>query len=239
MSATGQKVLKHPAKEEIDEQLLAGESVEAVAQWLKQKYSKRKSRWVNKMTLQAYRRNYLNVKGEVLYDIQKERTERQTRERTERTIVARKASDEYQVAKVRVAEEIEHTVSNYKDQLESLLLKTQDRLEIMESQKISHLNEKVIVEQLRLQKELVKEFFDMERSLRSDAEVNINIDVHKITTEMKIIKVALRESINEICPELYSAFMVTLTEKLAAARLHVDNDGLNDSPGGVNISIKG
>lgn len=237
MSATGKKVLKHPCKEEIDEKLLAGESVEAVAQWLKQKYSKRPKFQINKMTLQAYRRNYLNVKGEVLADIQKERKERQARERTGRKIEARKASEEYQIAKVRAAEEIELAVADYKSQLEDLLLTTKERLEIMQAQKIGHLNEKVIVEQLRLQKELIVQFFEMEKSMRSEQEVNINIDVHKLTAEMKMIKVALREAINEVCPELYSVFMTTLTEKLAQARMHMDNEEFET--GGVNISVKG
>lgn len=238
MSATGKKVLRHPAKEEIDEKLLAGESVEAVASWLKQKYAKRKSFQVNKMTLQAYRKNYLNVQGEVLADIQEERRERQARERTEKRIALRKESPEYQLAKANAAQEIEHTVANFRDRLEDMLVRTEERLEIMEAQKISHLNEKVIVEQLRLQKDLVKEFFDMEKQMRSEAEVNINVDVHKMMQEMKVLKVALREAINEVCPELLSVFMTTLSEKLKKARIHMDEEFEDIPAGGVTINVK-
>ena len=69
------KVLRHPDKEEIIKKLLNGDSVKEVEGWLRRKYPRTKRLCISYMTLQKFRSESLNLKGEVLDDIKNRRTE--------------------------------------------------------------------------------------------------------------------------------------------------------------------
>ena len=71
------KVLKHPDKEGIIKMLLNGDSVKEVEGWLKKKYPRSKRLHISYMTIQKFRAEYLNIKGEVLEDIKNKRSETQ------------------------------------------------------------------------------------------------------------------------------------------------------------------
>ena len=63
------KVARHPDKDEIIKMLLNGESVKQVDAWLKKKYPKKKRLHISYMTLQKFRSEHLNIKGDLLEDI--------------------------------------------------------------------------------------------------------------------------------------------------------------------------
>ena len=69
------KILNHPDKEDIIKKLLEGDSVKSVEAWLKKKYPRTKRLHVSYMTLQKFRGENLNLKGDVLDDIKNKRTE--------------------------------------------------------------------------------------------------------------------------------------------------------------------
>lgn len=240
--ATGASIRKHPQKAEIDERLLAGESVEAVANWLKQKNSRNKKLQVNKMTLQAYRKNFLNLDGDVLADLKKERSAAVAEERKRRALEVAHAEPAYQLAKKQYAEGYALQIHDTNNRLEEIYNKVQDRIALMEGEKLHHLNEKVIIEQFRMLKDLLKDAFDMEQKIKEDQQTNINIDVSRMTKEVKLIKVALQETITELCPDIWPAFMETLREKMDKARILVDTEDsemdLEAAEGPVNINIK-
>jgi hypothetical protein len=240
--ATGASVRKHPNKEEIDERLLAGESVEAVANWLKQKFSKNKKLQVNKMTLQAYRKNFLDLDGDVLADIKKERQAKLAEEKKRRAVEVVHAEPAYQIAKAKYAEGYALQISQTNQRLEECYLKLQEQMAIMEGEKVHHLNAKIIVEQINQMRGILKDAFEMEQKLKDDQQTNINIDVGQITRQIQIIKIAVRETITELCPEVWPAFMEKLKDKLQAARIadmqSEEEETLNIEEPKVNINIK-
>ena len=240
--ATGASVRKHPNKEEIDERLLAGESVEAVANWLKQKFSKNKKLQVNKMTLQAYRKNFLDLDGDVLADIKKERQAKLAEEKKRRAVEVVHAEPAYQIAKAKYAEGYALQISQTNQRLEECYLKLQEQMAIMEGEKVHHLNAKVIVEQINQMRGILKDAFEMEQKLKDDQQTNINIDVGQMTRQIQIIKIAVRETITELCPEVWPAFMEKLKDKLQAARIadmqSEEEETLNIEEPKVNINIK-
>jgi hypothetical protein len=71
------KVLKHPDKEEIISKLLNGESLKDVERWLSKKYPRKKRLHISYMTLQKFRKEHLNLEGDVLEDIKNKRKVRQ------------------------------------------------------------------------------------------------------------------------------------------------------------------
>ena len=237
--ATGASIRKHPQKDEIDERLLAGESVEAVSNWLKQKNSRNKKLQVNKMTLQAYRKNFLNLDGDVLADLKKERSVIVAEERKRRALEVSHAEPAYQLAKKNYAEGYALQIHDTNSRLDEIYTKVTDRLAIMEGEKVHHLTEKVIVEQFRIMKDILKDAFDMEQKIKEDQQTNISIDITRLTKEVQLIKVALQETITELCPDIWPTFMDSLREKMEKARLTIEEDlHLEDIEGPVNINIK-
>ncbi len=238
MTATGKSILKHPSREEINERLLAGESVEAVSKWLKQRHSRNPKMWVNKMTLQAYRRNFLNLDGDVLADLKKERSVKLSEEKKRRAVEVAHSSDAYQLAKQEYAEGYALQITDTNDMLQTIYSKMEERIAFMEAEPTKHLNDKVIVEQCRLMKDVLKDYFDMEQQLKEDQQTHINIDVAKITGEVKALKTAIRKAITKICPEVWDTFLEVFKEEMDSARLQMDEELENeDMP--VSVHIKG
>jgi len=239
--STGASLLKHPNKSEIDERLLAGESVESVAAWVKQRFGRQPKLQVGKMTLQAYRKNYLNLDGDVLAELKKERSVKISEDRKRRAVEVAHSSENYQVAKAEYVQGLALQISNTNQRLEECYLNLQKHLGIMEGEKTHHLNEKVILEQIRLMKDILKDAFDMEQTLKDGEQTNINIDVGRIVQQMQLLKMAVRETISEVCPEVWPVFMDKLKEKLQAAHISEMSESGNDeidSEGQVNINIK-
>lgn len=247
MSATGASIIKHPDREEINERLMGGESLDKVLSWLKRKYAQmqnavRKKKLIpSRMTLQAYRRNFLNVEGEVLKELKKERTQRLVEERKRRAIEKVHASEHYQLAKAEYAEGYVAQIANFESCLQTIYVKVNERIAIMESQPTKHLNDKVIVEQCNLLRQILRDYFDMQQALKVDSETNINIDLKRFTEEVRIIKAAIRETINELCPEILPAFLERLREKIDEAKYDQRSSGEEEmeSANSVNINIKG
>lgn len=235
MGATGASVRKHPAIEHITEQLLSGVSPENVSKWLKTKYPKDKRMHLSKATLQMFRKNFLNLEGDVLADIKRERREKIKKEYAAKAVQQVHATEAYQIAKVDAAEQHVLAISDTRNRMEELYLKVTERIAVMETQKISHHNDKVICEYLNLLRQTFKDFFEQERALESDKQTTVEIDIERIEGELKAIKVALRETISEVCPEAWGVFVEKLEEKMQVLQ---ENPELSELSGQTNINIK-
>lgn len=234
--ATGKSVVRHPAKEEITERLLHGESPERVSQWLKQKYTRDKSLWLDKMTLQAYRKNFLNLDGEVLADIKREQREKLKEARAAHAVQVVQATGAYQLAKAEAAEQYVLQVADTHHRLEELYMKVMERIAIIESQKVSHLNDKVICEYLTLLQRTLKDFFEMERDIKADEQTTVEIDIQRVESELKAIKTAVREAISEICPQVWETFLNKLESKLSSVQAG-ESVGVPGSAANVTIKL--
>lgn len=238
MTTTGQSVLKHPDREAINEKLLAGESVESVASWLRMKHSRNDKMWVNKMTLQAYRRTFLNLDEHILKDLRQERKAKIEEDKKRRAVEAVQSTASYQVAKAQYAEGYVRQIEDHHSRLEELYLKVNERIAILETQKISHLNDKVIADYMRLLKDTLKDYFDMQQKLKDEQETHIDIDIRKITDQVKIIKSVIRETITENCPELWPVFCQKMKEKLENNRQMMNDEIEEFDSSPVNINIR-
>ena len=90
------KVLRHPDKEEIIKMLLNGESVKEVERWIKKKQPRSKRLQISYMTLQKFRAENLNLKGDVLDDIKNRRAEVQKQDDALEQKMVIEASSAYQ-----------------------------------------------------------------------------------------------------------------------------------------------
>jgi len=108
------KVIRHPDKDELIKMLLNGDSVKQIEAWLKKKYPRSKRHHISYMTLQKFRAEQLNIKGDLLEDIKtKKRSDELISTNTE-TRLAVSNSSEYQ-------KKVEEIVSNEMDVARKLL----------------------------------------------------------------------------------------------------------------------
>jgi len=74
------KILEHPDRDQIISRLTSGDSVREVSLWLKEKYPEDKRYQVTFSTLDQFRRNHLNIHGNILSDLKSRITKQQIQE---------------------------------------------------------------------------------------------------------------------------------------------------------------
>jgi hypothetical protein len=172
------KVLNHPDKEKIIEKLLEGESVKEVELWLEKKYPRSKRLHISYMTLQKFRSENLDLKGEVLEDIKNKKAEvdKKTQEIETRMII--QSTNAYK-------EKIDEIASSELDVTRRLLEMDKlvnSRIEhyynLLESGGGSVKEDKVFLEYINTMKSLMqdwKKYIEGFADQRIDHNININV----------------------------------------------------------------
>lgn len=206
--AFGDKIIAHPDKQEIIDRLLAGESVKAVADWLRIKYVNNRNRWVSYLTLQRYRQEHLNLKGEVLQEI-KQTANQLTAERVrDQRSTAIRAMPEYEAAKTQIAKEIlDHG---------SLILdihdKIWDRLNRMENLETNYKNDAVIVEYIGQLRQLAADYHKTKMDIqkfqsKNDTTTNVQVVVQQAQDQVNTLKKIVIETLQEMDPAMIPVFL--------------------------------
>lgn len=212
-TSTGALVLKHPNFEEINAKLLNGDSVETVAEWLRTKYRTNKRKWISKMTLQAYRRNHLNLKGDVLADIKRERDKAVMQEKIARQQEIVKSSQSYQAAKRRLANDIIDT----KNELLRINQSVWEQIAVLKEAgdpKKIHLVSAAITDLLSEARQLIMDYNKLLDNQDKHKEANVNINIGTVKEHQNYLKEAILETFKEVAPELLPIFIERLREKV-------------------------
>ena len=231
----GDSVLTHPDKDEITQRLLNGESVKDVDQWLKMKYKAHKSRQISWMTLQAYRKDRLNLQGEVLTEVKAERKEliKQAKEEKKQLIV--KESYAYIEAKRKLADnllDVEQNIVFIHDKIKS-------RIILLEAEEVKHLNDRVICEYLAQLRTLLIDYMKMkeDQDKKASSNTNININMGQVSQQISILKQCIREALIEAGVEhVVPIFLEKLGTKLQNAGQNVGETMAATAPV-VNIQV--
>lgn len=207
------KVLQHPDKEEIIRKLLDGESLKNVELWLRKKYPKRKQLHVSWVTLQKFRKEHLNLYGEVLEDIKNTRKAKddETSEAYIKQVIAK--SSHYQ-------EKINEIASKELDaskQLIEMNALVEDRLKyyynFMASGQGSIKEDKVFLEYLKEYRAILESWKKfIEGHVDKKIEHNININV--VNEQINVLKGAIFDILREIDPSLVPVFVDRLNKKI-------------------------
>jgi len=210
------KILSHPDKEEIIRWLkLDGVSVRDVEKRLSQKYPKKSQAHLRVAfsTIQAFKKEHLNLEGKVLEDI---------KEQSKLTRLWAKRKDE--------AAELEKT-SAYQDVLKKIASQQLDTRQkilnvfgIIESRletifdKASSLDfvdkdvETLLLNYLKQLQSVIDQHKKYEEGYREQVDVNINVNV--MTEQIQIMRDAVRETLADTDPDLSLRFMANLSEKM-------------------------
>lgn len=209
---TDNKVSKHPDKEEIIKKLLNGDSVKQVESWIKGKYPKNKRYHISYMSLQNFRTNHLNIKGDLLEDIKNRRKQNQEELDNQETKLILSSSSEYQ----KKLDEIVSTEIDVNRKLLEMEKLISSRLEyyfniIMAGGSTKH--DKVFLEYLNAMRAIMQDWKKYVEGV-ADKKIEHNISVQIVDAQVKIMKEAMYDVLREMDPELILIFMEKLNKRM-------------------------
>lgn len=220
------KVLNHPDKEELIKLLLEGGSVKEVEGWLKSKYPRKKRLHISYMTLQKFRSEHLNLKGEVLEDIKNRRSEVDKEAVEAETRLVINSSSAYQ-------QKIDEIANNKLDVSRRLLemdALINSRLEFYYNllQNGGTLKEdKIFIEYINTMKGLMQDWKKYVEGI-ADKRIDHNININVVNEQAKILK----ESVIDVLSEMNPSLITTFVEKLDA-RTRALNGSLAEIEGDI------
>jgi hypothetical protein len=208
----GSKVLRHPEKEEIISKLLQGESVKQVENWLKKKHPKTKRLHITSMTLQKFRKEYLNLEGEALEQIKAARKNftKDSKALEKQAMVM--ASNSYQEKLAEIIDE-EIDVTRKMLEMEKII---SSRIEYYFNSLNSGANlreERVFIELLTQQRELLRDWKKYVERV-PDQTIDHNININVVNEQLTVLKSIVFEVLKELDPTLIPVFVEKLNSKM-------------------------
>jgi hypothetical protein len=205
------KVLNHPDKEDMIKRLLGGDSVKEVERWLKEKYPRSKRLHVSYMTLQKFRADHLNLKGDVLGDIKNRRTELDKEAIEAETKMVIHNSSAYQ-QKIEEIADGKLDVSKRLLELDSLI---NSRLEfyynLLENGGTLR-EDKIFIEYINTMKGLMQDWKKYVEGV-ADKRIEHNININVVSEQARILKETVIDVLGEMSPELITVFVEKLEVK--------------------------
>ena len=206
------KVLNHPDKEDIIRKLLEGESVKEVERWLTQKYPRTKRLHVSYMTLQKFRTENLNLKGEVLEDIKNKRSEidRQSSEAEAKMIINNSSAYKQKINEIASSE---LDVTRRLLELDALVNSRIEYYFNLLQQGGSIREDKIMLEYINTMKSLMQDWKKYIEGF-ADKKIEHNININVINEQARILREAVMEVLRELNPELTYNFINSLDLKM-------------------------
>lgn len=210
------KILNHPHKDEIISKLISGESVKEVEEWLRKKHPKSKRLHVSYMTLQKFRKEHLNLEGEVLEDIKNARfdSDKSTQSAEIRAVIA--SSSAYQ-------NKISEIASSELDVTRKLLEMNQlinSRIEFyfnaLNGENSGIKEDKIFLEYLGMYRGVMQDWKKYVEGV-ADKTVEHNININVINEQIGLLKNVVYEVLQEIQPDLIPIFVEKINSKLGSA----------------------
>lgn len=211
------KVLRHPDKEDIIARLISGDSVKEVDNWLKSKYPRKKRLHISYMTLQKFRSENLNLRGEVLEDIKNKRSEVDKASAAAEAKMIIESSSAYQ-------DKINEIASNEMDVTRRLL-----EIESLVNSRIKYyydlLNnggslreDKIFLEYISALKGIMQDWKKYIEGV-ADQKIEHNVSVSVINNHAEILKSAVLDVLNEMNPELVGIFIDRVSSRMREMNL--------------------
>mgnify|MGYP001410430095 FL=1 len=218
------KVLRHPDKEEIIKMLLNGESVKEVERWIKKKHPRSKRLQISYMTLQKFRAENLNLKGDVLDDIKNRRAEVQKQDDALEQKMVIEASSAYQ-EKIDEIASAELDVTRRLLEMDKLVTSRIEFYYNLLQQGGSIKEDKMFLEYINTLKSLMQDWKKYIEGV-ADKKIEHNINFNVINTQVSILKDSVCEILQDIQPELIPVFLDRVNDKIQ--KIDVDSIDYNE-----------
>ncbi len=212
------KVLKHPDKEDIISKLLNGESLKDVERWLAKKYPRKKRLHISYMTLQKFRKEHLNLEGEVLEDIKNKRKVRSKAEDDAEQQMIIASSNAYQ-EKINEIVETEVDVTRRLLEMEKLIASRMEYYYNLLALGGDIKDDKVFLEYINAMRNLLQDWKKYIEGFK-DIRVENNINVMVVNQQVNILKESVCEVLSELDPEKIPLFIERVDQKLNTINLN-------------------
>ena len=206
------KVLRHPDKEDIIKKLLDGESVKEVERWLKSKHPKSKRLQVSYMTLQKFRSEHLNLRGDILDDIKNRRSEieKDSKDAEVRSIVLSSSSYQQKIEEIASSE---LDVTKRLLEMDALITSRIEYYYNLLSQGGTIREDKIFLEYINTLKSLMQDWKKYIEGF-ADKKIEHNINLNVIDEQARIIREAVYEVLQDMQPELIPVFVDKMELKM-------------------------
>jgi len=212
MSERQNKVFKHPEKEEIIKKLLNGESVKGVEAWLKKKHPRKRRLHISYATLQKFRKNYLNLEGEVLENIKAAKKDSEVDSKILEAKMILASSSAYQ-------EKLNEIVDNKLDadrKILEMMTLVSSRIEFYFNMLQSNggiKEDKLFIELLNAQRGLVQDWKKYVDGV-ADKKIEHNINVNVVNEQITVLKNIVFEVLQDLDPSLTTIFVEKVNSRL-------------------------
>jgi len=206
------KILNHPDKEDIIKMLLEGDSVKQVEGWLRNKYPRTRRLHISYMTLQKFRGEHLNLRGEMLDDIKNKRVQvdKEATEAEARMII--KASSSYQ-QKIEEIATSELDVAKRLLEMDSLISSRIEYYYNLLQEGGSLREDKIFIEYINAMKNIMQDWKKYIEGV-ADKKIEHNININVVNEQARILKETVLDVLQELSPELVPVFVNNLELKM-------------------------
>ena len=204
--------MRHPDKEEIIKMLLNGESVKEVERWIKKKHPRSKRLQISYMTLQKFRAESLNLKGDILDDIKNRRAEGQKQDEVLEQKMMIEASSAYQ-EKIDEIASAELDVTRRLLEMDKLVTSRIEFYYNLLQQGGSIKEDKIFLEYINTLKSLMQDWKKYIEGV-ADQKIEHNINFNVINTQVSVLKDSVCEILQDIQPELIPVFLDRVNDKI-------------------------
>jgi len=208
------KIFTHPDKDEIISRLISGESTRVVEYWLRNKYPASRLRQISYLTLQRFRKDYLDIEGEALKQLKRERELTRYQHRAEVKLETIQYSEPY---KAGLQKYIQESLIDHNSEVKFLLDKCYagiERLEDLDEKKGSHLNHAAIAGYLDKLKGIMEFHSKMLAEQEKKATNQVEHDYEVLNKKVKILMEVIKDIFQETAPELQPIFVSRVKEKM-------------------------
>jgi len=215
------KIMAHPDKDEIIQRLVGGDSTRMIAAWLKMRYPHNSRNHISYVSIQSFRKNYLNMQADALKEIQKQRKDIQTQRRYDLEQEAVEKSAAYQVG---LANYVQDSIIDYNQEILGLIDDCRDGirgLKDMNNNKGSHLNHQAITAYIARLQGVVELHHKMVKDQEKKVGNRLADDYETLSKKLEIIVGAVKEAFNQTNPEALPVFLQLVKEKMLEAGLQV------------------
>lgn len=212
------KVLNHPDKEDIVKKLVSGESVKNVEKWLSDKYPRKKRLQISFMTLQKFRKEHLNIQGDVLDDIKNKRKIKvDIEDRLEEEAII-KSTNAYQ-EKLNEIVDAEIDVTRRLLEMDKLIASRMEYYYNLLALGGGIKEDRVFLDYINTMRSLLqdwKKYIEGFKDVRYENNVNITV----VNQQVSILKDAVCEVLTEIEPDKVPRFIEMVDNKLNTINLN-------------------
>lgn len=212
------KVLNHPDKEDIIKKLLNGESLKDVEGWLQKKYPRKKRLHVSYITLQKFRKEHLNLEGEVLEDIKNKRKARVAVENEAEQQMIINTSSAYQTKLDEIVDN-EIDVTRKLLEMEKLITSRMEYYYNLLSLGGTIKDDKIFLEYINSMRALLQDWKKYIEGFK-DIRVENNVNITVVNQQVNILKEAVCEVLEQLDPEKVPLFIERVDSKLNTINLN-------------------